>query len=58
MKAYSFDIAMYARVDGRFLTWVNAYKSNKTAEAVCDRLNLEQTEDPYYGKVYYEVIAR
>lgn len=35
--------------------WVDAYKSEKTANKVCDRLNAENPR-PY--EVYYEVVTR
>ena len=57
MKPYSFMVAMYCR-GTRFDTFVkavNAYKSEKTAERVCDKLNTYDTEHEIYGEVYYKV---
>lgn len=55
---YKYDIVMYSHDTDRFCKWVQAYQSEKVANKVCERLNAEETKDPYYGKVYYEVVAR
>ena len=57
MGSYKYRVDMFDYVNGTPIKSMEAYKSEKVADKACERLNTYATEDPYYGKVYYEVVA-
>ena len=53
---YAYRVVMFSSETKQPIKSVDAYTSPKRAENACDRLNVYDSDHPYYGKVYYEVL--
>lgn len=52
---YPYRVDMVSQETKRFIKSMDAYTSLKRAENACERLNDYAYEDPFYGRVFYEV---